>query len=87
MRRPGGTLISTYRDGSETHCDTFTCAHGNEIVMVRPGQDPAGMGAHCKTCDALICAKCAATGSCTPFERRLEASETRDRFFRSIGLG
>ena len=43
-RRVGGWLQTLWRDGRTTENDTFTCAHGNEIVKLEPLQDPATMG-------------------------------------------
>lgn len=61
--------------------DTITCAHGNEVFRVK--EDPGGF---CLKCMKPICAKCAYSGSCTPFEKQLEAWERRDRFHRELGI-
>lgn len=83
MRRPGGYAVTISEAGTHEE-DTFTCAHGNEIVFVRPGQDPSELGGFCQMCMRHICAKCAAAGGCTPFEKKLEAIERRDRLRRAV---
>lgn len=34
-----------------------------------------------------VCPECHAIGTCTPFERKLEAREARHRLLVSLGLG
>jgi hypothetical protein len=79
--------------------DTITCRHCQHIVAVKPGsattvyliphrdgrwtEEP---GAFCRSCMGPICLRCHDAGTCTPFERKLEAMEARGRFLRSIGL-
>ena len=67
-------------------CDTFTCGHCQFLVHVPPKADPADMGGMCKCCMRLICGKCVDKGTCTPWEKAIEASEARDRFRREAGL-
>ncbi len=86
MRRAGGQVTYTNRDGSIEEMDTFTCGHGNEIVKVRPGQDPTTAGGFCRMCMKHICDRCAATGTCAPFERKLEEMESKARFHRAVGV-
>lgn len=59
--------------------DTFTCGHcwPPTIHNVQPFCDPADLGGLCKVCMRLICPKCLGEGSCTPFEKKLEAEEAR----------
>jgi hypothetical protein len=47
---------------------------------------PDQLGGRCFQCDAMLCRVCAASGECTPFERKLERLEARDRFLRQAGL-
>lgn len=60
--------------------DTITCAHCNRVVRVK--KDPGGF---CRVCMRALCGPCADLGKCTPFEKKLEAWEARDRFLRSVG--
>ena len=74
----------------KTAYDCFTCAHGNEIVIIKHGNRVEDEGGDfCVRCGKLICKGCAEemqrTLKCVPFERRLEKMESRDRFLRSIG--
>lgn len=66
--------------------DTATCRHCNYVWIVRStkGTD-ADPGGWCGMCSALICKRCAGKG-CTPFERRLDQMEARDRSLRTMGL-
>lgn len=84
MRKPMGYGITKMEGVTIEEEDTFTCAHGNEVVFVKPMQDPSEMGGFCRMCMAHICAKCAADGRCIPFEKKLEAMEGRDRFRRAL---
>lgn len=83
MRRPGGYLMVAEPGKAEVTTDTFTCGHCNCIVPVQPRQDPASLGGFCRMCMAHICAGCAATGACEPFERKLEGMERTDRLRRA----
>ncbi|WP_257318451.1 hypothetical protein [Shinella pollutisoli] len=75
MRSPGGILICTDVTGAAREADTFTCAHCNAVVIVKPMTDPAEMGGRCRMCDGLICKRCAARGVCDPFEEKLKRIE------------
>lgn len=97
MRCPHGTLTGEYAGGRRVARDTITCAHCNTVVFVKPGTaatvyeiyDPLLQatreepGAFCRVCMAAICVACHVAGRCTPFERRLEAAEARDRLYRT----
>lgn len=83
MRRPGGYAITTEPGKADVEEDTFTCGHCGGIVFVKPRQDPSSMGGFCRLCMAHLCAPCADQRSCMPFERRLEALESRDRLRRA----
>lgn len=82
MLRPGGYLVGQ-GDGVKIEQDTFTCAHCNRVVFVKPQSDPADLGGLCKQCMGLICPSCVGRG-CDPLEKKLERAEARDRFLRSI---
>jgi hypothetical protein len=86
VRKPQGYAVTIEPDKADVEEDTFTCAHCNSIVFVKPCQDPSEMGGFCRLCYAHICGSCADQGECVPFEKKLEALESRFRFLRSIGL-
>ena len=96
MRTPQGyaTLIG---DRGLSEWDTITCAHCQRIVAVKPGTAATvyllttldgrtieEMGACCRVCMGAVCLKCHAVGTCTPWERKLEQMEARDRLTRSV---
>lgn len=87
MRRPQGYSVVIDPDAPRTaEADTFTCAHCNTIVMVKPMCDPADMGGRCRVCDSLVCRRCHSTFRCDPFEEKLKRAEARDRALRSYGV-
>ena len=73
--------------------DTVGCGHCSALIRVKPGsalttyvfRDPRTgqlhevMGAACRVCMRAVCLPCEVVGTCTPFERRLERLEARDR--------
>ena len=79
MLRPQGYAVVSYDDGRVVERDTFTCAHCQRVVFVKPRQDPATLGGWCGCCSTLICSTCEADGRCTPFEKRLEEIEEKGR--------
>lgn len=81
MRKEGGYLIATERDGKETIRDTITCCHCNMFHPLPPNKQPS----MCKMCDKPICDKLKCYERCAPFEKQLEAMERSDRFRRSVG--
>lgn len=86
MRKPQGyaTIVEPGRQTVEI--DTFTCAHCNRIVHVKPRANPEDVGGLCKMCMGLVCPSCMANAACDVFEKKLERIEARDRFRRSAGL-
>jgi hypothetical protein len=86
LGRGGGTGELEVFGEREVRRSTFTCSHCNSIVIVRPKEDPANLGGHCKICDKLICPHCNAKGGCTPWEKQMERMEARYRFRRDAGL-
>ncbi len=97
MRNPGGYVSISAPDkesqkiilngtviDSEVECDTYSCGHCNVIVPVKPMCDPADIGGLCKSCMALVCPHCYATGECTPIMKRVEQAEDRQRFLRQM---
>lgn len=85
MRRPGGYAYLFNEIGAVKEWDTFTCCHCNTVVRVKPKCDPADLGGQCRLCDKPVCPRCVGKG-CTPFEKRLEIVEARDRALRSYGV-
>ncbi|HEV8245682.1 MAG TPA: hypothetical protein VGP93_07935 [Polyangiaceae bacterium] len=85
MRRPQGYAITTEPGKADEELDTFTCRHCNCIVFVKPRQDPSEMGGFCTLCMGHTCARCAGTGQCDPFEKKLERMESRERLLRQVG--
>jgi hypothetical protein len=81
MRKPGG-YATIFGPLGIRECDTFTCAHCNGVVHVKPKCDPADLGGQCRLCDKPICPKCVG-GSCLPFEKKMEQMEARDRWRRT----
>jgi hypothetical protein len=77
-------LVSDVHGQTETR--TFTCVHCNAIVEVPHKAPPDKCGGFCGRCFAPICTTCAMKGRCTPFERRIEQAEARDRSLRSMGI-
>jgi hypothetical protein len=76
-----GVLV-TKRDGRTVgEVDTLTCVHCNGIHRVTR-EDPGGF---CRQCMKPICSRCAARGTCSPFERRITVLEDRERFRRALG--
>lgn len=80
-----GYATISHPDGQVKEIDTFTCCHCNEVVFVRERCDPIELGGFCTLCMKHTCPKCS-TQSCTPFEKRLEEMERRDRLLRSCGV-
>ena len=87
MRRPGGYLHGVGPEGTVDERDTFTCGHCSKVVMVKAGCDPADMGGLCRVCGSLICPKCHGVGTCTPWEKQMEASEARSRLLDAVRTG
>lgn len=85
MRHPHGHLAVVAEDGRvASERDVVLCAHCQRIMTVGAGTTSFGW---CGRCAAPVCPRCDADGRCTPFERRLEAAEARDRICRAAGIG
>ncbi len=67
----------------EPEIDTFTCGHCNRVKHIKPRCDPADLGGLCKICMSLVCPKCYAKRSCTPWEEQMLRSEAKDAARRS----
>ena len=79
MFRPGGYAFSFDVDGIRQEADSFTCAHCNRIVVVKPKCDLTDLGGFCRLCIKMICPACVDIGSCDPFEKKLERQEKEYR--------
>lgn len=80
--------------------DTCTCGHCQRIIFTKPGsastvyliarptpgQFREESGAFCRVCMRPVCLSCHNDGRCTPWEKRLERSEARDRLRRATGV-
>lgn len=86
MRKPQGYSLVVEPGKGNVEQDTITCIHCNGIVFVDAGQDPSELGGFCTMCNRNICAGCAATGRCDPFEKKLERSERRGQLLRAAGV-
>ena len=62
--------------------DTYTCAHCIRVVHVKPGAIPEELGSMCRNCMKMVCPECAPKG-CTPWEKKLEQWEARERWHRA----
>jgi len=80
MRNAGGQATWINPAGNEIAMDTYTCSHCNSIVLVKPKQDPSELGGFCRLCMKHICKNCACKAECSPFEKKLEEMERRERF-------
>jgi len=93
-KRVEGVAITAMPYGEIIECQTFTCAHCQAIVNVVPGADGPhrqndGSGL-CMICFGLTCKRCQLAQSkgapCTPWEKKMEQIEARDRALRSYGI-
>jgi len=82
MRKVQGYAIITDPNAPTVEFDTITCCHCNIVVRVYPAPAPM-VGGFCRMCMKYTCDACAGKG-CTPFEKKLEAIESHERFLRSI---
>jgi len=85
-RREQGCAVWTHAGGQRRTLATFTCVHCNDVTLIPEGAKPADCGGFCLLCMRSTCTACATAGGCTPFERRLEQIEARDRLLTSIGV-
>ena len=79
-----GYALTVEPGKSDIEEDTLTCAHCNSVVFLKARQNPADAGGFCRLCYRNVCGPCADLGSCTPFEKKLEEMESRDRLLRSV---
>lgn len=70
-------------NGVEKERDSFTCAHCNTVVFIEPRARPEDSGGFCRMCMKCICGPCTNHG-CTPFEKKLEQVEARQRLWDAV---
>lgn len=84
---PGGYATLIGPDGMK-QADTFTCAHCNRLVIVKPGTQPEDVCWHCmdakRPLAGLICKACVAKRRCAPHERWLETVERNFEKARAV---
>lgn len=80
-RRGFGEMQQTDELGTHSY-ETYTCAHCNTVHRVDPQKSPPV----CFVEFLPICMACHAKNKCTPFEKKLQAYESRAAMFRSMGL-
>ena len=98
MLRPHGYVTIVEPEKPTTEIDCCSCGHCHAIILTKAGsastvyllptltphryrEEP---GAFCRVCMRPVCLACHALGRCTPWEKRLERSEARDRLRRSV---
>lgn len=100
MRQISGYATIVDPDAPLIERDTITCGHCQRVVFTKPGTAATvylilnrqtltyteESGAFCRTCMRPICLPCCDQGHCLVWERRLEASEARDRLRRAVGV-
>jgi len=83
----GGANEVTLLDSDRKYAQrTFTCAHCNRVVIVPLRARPDECGGLCMIEFKPVCPECHQIGTCTPFEKRLEAHEARTRLLASLGI-
>ncbi len=73
--------------GNSLEADTATCCHCNAVWVLR-ASDPAkgNLGGWCRNCMDAVCPRCAGL-DCTPFLKRIERYEARNRFLSDVEAG
>jgi hypothetical protein len=86
MRKPQGYAAIVEPGHAIREADTVMCVHCGVVVFVGAGKDPSDLGGFCMMCNRNTCSKCAATGKCEPFEKKLERIERRGQLLRAAGV-
>jgi hypothetical protein len=80
-----GQLLGEAKTRNCVHCGWWIEFHDAQGIAV------ADASVWCGTCAGPQCRKCAAKGSCTPFEKKIDAIEKRgnerQRLLREMGIG
>ena len=70
--------------------DSVQCAHCQYITLIQSRNDIAEKLGFCLMCMQHLCGPCADLGTCTPFEKQIEAEEKacyqREQFAKIAGL-
>jgi hypothetical protein len=75
------TLVDpAFFGGHPKEADTFTCAHCNRIVHVKPLKPLDDLGGWCSFCAGLICRSCVGERRCDPFEEKLKRWEAKSSY-------
>lgn len=72
--------------GPHVERDTLTCGHCQLIILVKPGNGVSTAVPFCRGCMTYVCEVCSGKAECRPWEKQLEAIESRGRFFKSLGI-
>lgn len=100
MRHAGGYATIVEPDRPLVELDTCVCGHCQRVIFTKPGsastvyllptqvvgQYREEPGAFCRVCMRVVCLRCHDLGRCTPWERRLEVAESRERLRRAVGV-
>lgn len=73
-------------DGSIRRGETYTCCHCSRVVEFVDNCGKKLEVNGCGMCRKPVCPICHAKGQCTPFVKKLETIEAKDRFLRSAGI-
>lgn len=77
------------------HCGRVVFLKAEQYTVVdkrKPGAKPLDCGASqdiggfCRVCMRSICGPCCDIGSCTPWEKQMEAMERREQVRRGLGI-
>jgi hypothetical protein len=80
--RSRGYAVTVDQSGTVEE-DTITCAHCNSVVFLKPRE----ISGSCRMCYGFLCPTCVDAGTCTPFEKKLERMEARERLLRAAAGG
>ena len=86
LARKDPTLVEQGVRHTEAEIDTYLCEHCNRVVHVPARADPSTMGGFCRQCMGLICPKCVDKRTCTPWEKKMEKAEARQRLLDAMRM-
>ncbi len=78
------TLVEDGVRHTEGEIDTYTCNHCNAVKHVPVRVNPSDIGGLCKQCMGLICPRCVAKQTCTPWEEEMLRREAQSTFRRNF---
>lgn len=98
MKASGYAVWTDVETSKQVELDTIQCCHCQRQVFVKPltggtvylipvgatGRWKEVPGAGCRICMRPVCLECEAKGTCTPFEKRIEQLEARERLHRLV---